>query len=99
MADRKDDPFAAIAPHARERVRFRVTESKLAGKRITGRIVSDDEIIMENGYESPQKFRDAELSMPMTATSYVLFLRKYHLAPWAQDLSTLEIAIRNEDGP
>jgi len=57
MSNKSDSTgsLANVPPHARERVRLGMTTSKLASKRSTGLIISDEEIIKENGYVSEQE--------------------------------------------
>jgi hypothetical protein len=93
MADRKD-PFAAIPPHARERVRFKTTEAQLASNRILGGATSVQEIAKRNGYENHKDFWLALLAKPLPASTYAFLLRSYHSRLDAPDLGALEMGFR-----
>jgi len=93
MADRKD-PFAAIPPHARERVRFKTTEAQLASNRNLGGATSVQEIAKRNGYENHKDFWLALLAKPLPASTYVFLLRSYHSRLDAPDLGALEMGFR-----
>jgi hypothetical protein len=95
MSD-KTDPFENVPLHARERVRLATTRLNLVSKRTTGLVKSDDEIIKDNQYASVDEFWRAELSKPMTALSYVQFLRQGHLSPSMADMPMLALSVASQ---
>jgi hypothetical protein len=88
------DPHREVPPHARERVRLGLAESRIAAAKLTGACVSMREVVVAEGYSSPADFFDAELALPMSIESFIHFVEIFHLDPGLSDAGFVKLALR-----
>jgi hypothetical protein len=87
--------FSGAPPYAQssERIREAFANQGIAGARLTGRDVTDDQIYREVGYGDANEYWRVVLSEPMEISSFVHLLKSYFFNPALDGLDQYQLEI------
>jgi len=86
--------WEALPPYARERVRLRRAEARIAAEKLSRVDVSLKEEVAGEGYPSLAAFFAAALAMTRAIESFIHFIAMFHFHPSLSDAEMVELALR-----
>ena len=91
----KNDPFAHVPRHGRERARLVNTEFRIgAARSCQGHLASVEDEIRKAGYQNSSEFFSAALARSMSFEGFFQFIRMFHFSPNFANMQLVDLGLR-----
>lgn len=91
----KPDIFADAPAFAKERIRYEIATSRIAGSRLTGIGTSDEDIFVGAGHRDAHEYWQDAMSEPMYVLSFAHLLKQHQDDPSGDPNNLLQISIES----